>query len=328
MLVSERIRQSILIPEILWPWSVNGLGTLTNRIGDLRYANPIVSRIANLSHIRDNNVSKSIDPTLLTQINDKLLYYKKLGNDSGPPVVCVHGLGGSSECWVPLIQLLGIADSHSLHMFDFEGHGLSPTSPLSKLSVESLATDLDGVFEAGNITSKAMLVAHSMGCLVAIKFALTHPDKVSKLVLIGPPPSPLPPVDRVAAYSLAEAVRIKGVISIVDDAVHVTTSKKTRVSNPLAIAAVRMSLLGQDPEGYAKACAALAGAPHLDFSAIQAKTLLITGSEDKTSPPLLCENYVKEMSGEVSLQILEGVGRWHVFEDLEGVTTVIREYLR
>jgi pimeloyl-ACP methyl ester carboxylesterase len=89
-----------------------------------------------------------------------------------------------------------------------------------------------------------------------------------------------------------------------------------------------MSLLGQDPEGYAKACAALAGAHGLDFAAIQAKTVLITGSEDKVSPVQLCEEYMEQLNGKASLQVLDNVGHWHVFEDLEGVAKIVQDALK
>jgi pimeloyl-ACP methyl ester carboxylesterase len=307
--------------------SVTGLGTLTNRIGEMESINPVTSEVANISHLQRSNVRFGIDPSSLTQINNKPLYYKSFGNDSGPPVVFIHGLGGSAEFYTPLIQSLGMEKAHSLHCFDLEGHGLSPTSPLSKLSVESFATDVNGVFERANITSNATLIAHSMGCLVAVHFALTHPNKISKLILIGPPPSPLPDAGSNATHARAETVRKKGLAAIVDTVVTAGTSEKTKTSNQLAVAAVRISLLGQDPEGYAKACKALASAEGLDFSAIQTKTLFITGSEDKVSPPLLCEKYVQGLKPEARLQVLENVGHWHIFEDLQGVASAIQSFL-
>lgn len=307
--------------------SVTGLGTLTNRIGDPTSTNPIIAQVASISHLKHSNTAKSIDSVQLTQINGKPLYYRNVGNKAGPPVVFVHGLGGSAEFYTPLLQSLGIEKSHSLHFFDLEGHGLSPTSPLSRLSIDSFAADLNAVLKNAHITSGATIVAHSMGCLIAIQAALSQPEKVSKLILIGPPPSPLPDAGSTATYARAESVRTKGLASVVDAIVSTGTSEKSKTLNPLAIAAVRMSLLGQDPEGYAKACSALAAARSLDFAAVLADTLIVTGSEDKVSPPQLCEKYVKELKGRASLQVLESVGHWHVFEDLEGVTNAIQKFI-
>ncbi|CAO2650077.1 Nn.00g013690.m01.CDS01 [Neocucurbitaria sp. VM-36] len=287
--------------------SVSGLGTLTNRIADPILPNPIVKQVQKISHLPRTNAARSIDPSSLTQINHKPLFYKHLGDKRGSPVMFIHGLGGSTEFYTPLIQALALERTHSFHLFDLEGHGLSPTLPLSRLSIDSFATDVNGIFDNANIASGATLVAHSMGCLVAIAFALTHPEKVSKLILLGPPTSPLLEADRNATYACAEMVRMKGVMSVVDAVVTAGTSEKTKTSNQLAVAAVRMSLLSQDPEGYAKACTALAEAQDLDFSAVQAKTLILTGSEDKVSPPQLCEKYVGALKGKARLHVLQGV---------------------
>jgi pimeloyl-ACP methyl ester carboxylesterase len=307
---------------------VTGLGTLTNRIGNPDSRNPIISQVESMSHVQQNNTAKAVDSTSLTQINNKPLSYKTSGNSSGPSIIFIHGLGGSAEFFAPLIQALHLESSHSIHTFDLEGHGESPTSPLSTLSIQSFAEDVNGIFEHANITTNATLIAHSMGCLAATQFVLSHPSKVSKLILLGPPPSPLPEAGRAATYARADTVRIKGMRSIVDAVATAGTSEATKASNQVAVTAVRLSLLGQDAEGYAKACAALAGAGALDFGAIAPQTLIVTGSEDKVSPPQLCEKYVAGRDGQASLQVLQGVGHWHVFEDLKGTADAVQHFLQ
>jgi pimeloyl-ACP methyl ester carboxylesterase len=269
----------------------------------------------------------SVDSRLLAKVHDKPVYYKNLGSRSGPPVVFVHGLGGSSEYYRPLIHSLDITMSHQLWVFDLEGHGLTPTSPLSRLSIESFAADLSGLFEVEDIPSNATIVAHSIGCLVAVKFALAHPEKVGKLILLGPPLTPLE-ATTIDAYKLADRVRESGIACDIDERINLTTSKKTKTSNPLAMAAIRMLLLGQDPEGYAKALTALGDAHGLDFPAVQATTLFVTGTEDYLSPPQLCEKFKAKMNAKASLRVLENVGHWHVFEDLAGVADVIRDFVQ
>jgi pimeloyl-ACP methyl ester carboxylesterase len=256
-----------------------------------------------------------------------LLYYRQQGQASAQNLVFVHGLGGTSDYWTPLVQAAQLDQNHNLHFLDLEGHGLSPTSPLSKLSIESFAGDVKGVFDHANI-SGATLFAHSMGCLVAVRFVLDNPGLVSRLVLVGPPPSPLPAAASTNSHARAHLVRTKGMSVVVDAIVTAGTSAKTKSHNPLAVTAVRLSLLGQDPEGYAKACAALANATtELDFAAIKSQTLIITGSEDKVSPPQLCEKYAASVPHSSSVVVLEDVGHWHVYEDVEGVSRAVSEFL-
>lgn len=281
-----------------------------------------------MSHIRQAITNKNIDTASLIHIDDKSLHYEALGDVAKPPIFFVHGLGASTEFYSPLIHVLSLEKSHSLHLFDLEGHGLSPTSPLSKLSIASFASDLNGVFKHANVDSGATLIAHSMGALVALQFALLHPEKVSKLVLLGPPPSPLPEAKVTAMHAQADATRSKGMTAVIDAIVASSISDETRKSNPLAVAAVRLSLLAQDPEGYAKACSALAEAGGLHLSALRAKTLLITGGDDKFSPPKSCEMHVEAMGGNAELVVLEDIGHWHIFEDLQGVAQAVKRFLQ
>lgn len=304
--------------------SVTGLGTLTNRVADSSSLNPIVTQVQSITHLPADSRTRG---TSLTTINNKPLNYKHIGDPNGSPIVFVHGLGSSLESFRPLIHSLGLERTRSLHLFDLEGHGLSPTSPLSKLSVNSFAADLNGVFESANITSGATIVAHSIGCLVAVAFALKHPGKVSKIVLVGPPPSPLPPPGIAAVFARAELARAEGMAAVVDAVAARGTSQKTKTSDPLAMTAIRISLLGTDTEGYAKACWALAEASALDFGAIQAEVLIVTGSEDQMSSPDLCKGYVEKMGWRAGLEVLQGVGYWHLFEDPEGLKDAVGGFL-
>jgi pimeloyl-ACP methyl ester carboxylesterase len=115
--------------------------------------------------------------------------------------------------------------------------------------------------------------------------------------------------------------------AVVDAVIAAGTSAKSKTDNPVAIAAVRMSLLGQDPEGYAKGCTALAGATEaLPVNQIKAKTLIVTGEEDKVSPPQICEKYGEEIKG-AKVQVLPQVGHWHTFEDVNGVVKAVGAFL-
>jgi pimeloyl-ACP methyl ester carboxylesterase len=238
-----------------------------------------------------------------------------------------HLLYLSNEMFFNLINALGLAQSHSIHLFDFEGHGLSPTSPLSKLSIDSLAEDLNGVFAHANITSGALLVAHSMGCLIASQFALAHPERVARLILLGPSPSPFADVDRMGLYNEARVARDRGMSDWADYATNGTVEPRPK-NNPLVYTIIRLSMLGQDPEGYAKACAALAEANAIDYGSIQARTLVIAGSMDKFPSPEKCKEYVAAMKGRASLRVLDGVGHWHLLEDLPGVTEAVQDFLK
>lgn len=306
--------------------SVTGLGTLSNTISASTATNKTVARVAKETHVPVSNASKTLGGVGLTSINSKHLYYRHAGVTSGSPIIFIHGLGGSSEFYSPLIASLGLEKTHSLHLLDLEGHGLSPTSAASVISISSYASDFAALAQHAKI-SGATVVAHSMGCFVALTLALKHHELVSKLVLIGPPPNPLPEAAQTGSIARAALVRSSGIAAVVDAVVTAGTSARSKADNPMAIAATRLSLLGQDPEGYAKGCTALAGVSKaLSVQQLEAETLIITGDEDKVSPPQVCEKYASEIKG-AKVHILPQVGHWHVFEDVTGVAKAVGPFL-
>ncbi|KAL2000656.1 hypothetical protein VTN02DRAFT_2795 [Thermoascus thermophilus] len=167
-----------------------------------------------------------------------------------------------------------------------------------------------------------------MGCLVALSFVLQHPGLVSKLVLLGPPPNPLPEAGSKGSLARAALVREKGMAAVVDAVATAGTSEATKANNHVGLAAVRMSLLGQDPEAYAKACAALAGATTpLAVDKLDATTLIVTGDEDKVSPAALCTKYASTIPDSSEPVVLKNVGHWHIFEDVQGVADAVKDFV-
>ncbi|KAG4437052.1 hypothetical protein IFR05_007466 [Cadophora sp. M221] len=306
--------------------SVTGLGVLKNVISEPTATNQTIARVAKASHIPISNMYKTCGGVGLTEVNSKKLYYRQTGDANKPPIIFIHGLGGSSEFYTPLIASLGLGKIFSLHLLDLEGHGLSPTSAKSTITIESYVEDFHAMAQYAKIP-RATIVAHSMGCLIALTLAIKYPEFVSKLVLLGPPPSPVPEVARNGSVARADTVRTFGMAAVVDAVVTAGTSEKSKSDNPVGISAVRMSLLGQDPEGYAKGCTALAGSSEaLPVGQIKGKTLILTGEDDKVSPPQVCEKYGQEIKG-AKVQVLPQVGHWHIFEDLKGVANTVGSFL-
>lgn len=306
--------------------SVTGLGTLTNRIASASSPKPLTARPSNLSYSNSR-----IPHSQLTNINSKPLYHSQSGLPSGSPILFIHGLGGSHASFAPLIHTLGLTYTHSLHLFDLEGHGASPTHPLSTLSIPSFSEDVAGVFSHAGIANNdnATIIAHSMGCLIALDFATKHPEKVAQLVLLNPPGLPFPDEGVDALRQRAQLVRRDGMLGIADKIALSATSAQSQARNAVAINAVRLGLQSQDAEGYAKACNALAGAEVVEWEKVRANVVVITGSEDGVAAVDACEEAVSKLGSREkgSLEVLDGVGHWSVFEDTEGVARVVDKVL-
>ena len=105
------------------------------------------------------------------------LNYKKYG--SGEPLIILHGLFGSHNNWANICAQL--AQVYSVYALDLRNHGDSPHS--AKFDLECMATDLNAFMNHMGI-AKAIVMGHSMGGKVAMTFAQTHPEKVSKLIVV------------------------------------------------------------------------------------------------------------------------------------------------
>ncbi|KAI8206508.1 hypothetical protein K4K52_003109 [Colletotrichum sp. SAR 10_76] len=267
--------------------SIDGIGTLKNRVADHSAANTTIERLSAQSALKPNNAARSIQGRSgLTTINEKPLNYQRTGTGK-QNIIFVHGLGSSKEYWTPLTMTLDLKDAFTAHIFDFEGHGLSPTHPLSTITFESLVADLLGIFEVAGVSaqSPAVLVGHSMGSIISAKFAIEHQSLVKKLVLMGPPPFPLPGMIVKTLSTTIAKVRSEGMDIILKSPSGL--SDNTIKTNPLAAAAVRLGFLGQDPEGYAKATSALANATEgLALEKLAVETLVISGQYEAVSPEI------------------------------------------
>jgi non-heme chloroperoxidase len=99
----------------------------------------------------------------------------------GEPLVLLHGYSDSWRSYLPLMREL--PSSMRLVALSQRGHGDS-SKPTTAYGTEVMARDLARVMDHLGI-ARAVVVGHSMGSLVAQRFAQDHADRVSRLVLIG-----------------------------------------------------------------------------------------------------------------------------------------------
>jgi pimeloyl-ACP methyl ester carboxylesterase len=110
-----------------------------------------------------------------------------LEKGSGPPVVLLHGSGDSAGFFLPLLNELQRVRALAL---DRPGMGLSDPIDLPRHRYRASAVAwLDRVLDVLGLGTTALL-GHSGGGMWALWYALAHPDRVERLVLIGPPGLP------------------------------------------------------------------------------------------------------------------------------------------
>ncbi|MDX2182499.1 MAG: alpha/beta hydrolase [Gemmatimonadaceae bacterium] len=105
----------------------------------------------------------------------------------GDPMVFLHGFPTSSRIWQPVLGRL--PEGHRLLCLDLLGFGRSDPVGGHDVSVAGHATRLGLVLDQLGVT-RAALVAHDLGALVALRTAAAQPERFTQLVLVSPPASP------------------------------------------------------------------------------------------------------------------------------------------
>lgn len=98
---------------------------------------------------------------------------------SGPDLIVLHGLFGSHQNWHPVARRL--SGHFRVHTVDLRNHGASPHHPEVNYAV--MSEDLRSFLDREGI-SVIHLLGHSLGGKVAMQFALLHPERVEKLVIV------------------------------------------------------------------------------------------------------------------------------------------------
>lgn len=118
--------------------------------------------------------------------NYKIHTYR-CGDNNKEDMVLLHGYGGSSALYYPMLK--GLTERYRVHCIDFVGMGLS-----SKEKFECQSTDETIDFILGSIEKwreavgleKFHLVGHSFGGYISGQYAYTHENRVKKVSLLSP----------------------------------------------------------------------------------------------------------------------------------------------
>ncbi len=116
---------------------------------------------------------------LLAQISCLTPHFQEQG--SGPKVLCLHSSTSSSNQWRPLMQRLSA--NYRVMAPDLYGYGKNP----AWRTVQDFSLDHEvELIEPLLSPSGVHLIAHSYGAAVALKTALTYPERIRSLVLYEP----------------------------------------------------------------------------------------------------------------------------------------------
>ncbi|NTU78902.1 MAG: alpha/beta hydrolase [Chloroflexales bacterium] len=114
-------------------------------------------------------------------IDNQVVHYEVFGR--GRPVLFLHGWLGSWRYWFPTIEV--VSEHFRTYSLDFWGFGDSRRKQ-TRESIQAYSDQVIRFLDSLGI-DRVMVVGHSMGGMVALKTALSYPDRIIRVATVGAP---------------------------------------------------------------------------------------------------------------------------------------------
>lgn len=206
------------------------------------------------------------------------LFYRREGTAGAPALIFSHSIGTDLGMWAPQVEdLLPYFD---IVRYDTRGHGASDV-PSGEYSVEQLAREALGLADVLKIP-KFAFCGLSLGGAIGQWIAINAPDRLTGLALANTSPRFAPVTNWNARIKL---VMEQGMAAIAEVATQRFFSPAALARGDCYLHGVESVLLGTNPAGYARCCAALRDADHTaSLGKIRVPTLVIVGDQDASTP--------------------------------------------
>jgi len=245
------------------------------------------------------------------QIGEQALFYTVIRR-GGPALILIHGAGGSHLHWPAALRRMPGA---TVYAVDLPGHGRSEGP--GREHIEDYVADIVRFMDAVGV-SRGVLVGHSMGGAIAQMTALMAPERVAGLVLVGTG----------ARLRVAPAL-LDGILQDARGALALITEWAWGPeADPAMVARGRQMMARVNPRvvwGDFAAC------DRFDIrervGEITAPTLVITGSEDRMTPPKFGQWLAERIPG-ARFVLVEGAGHMVMLEKPDQVASAVREWLK
>ena len=114
-------------------------------------------------------------------VNGIKLHYLDYGTAGNRPMLCIHG-GAAHAHWFDFVAP-GFTPNHHVYAMDSRGHGDSAWADPKTYAWKTFAEDVDALVEKLDLRDY-VLVGHSMGGMISLVHAATHPGRIGALVVV------------------------------------------------------------------------------------------------------------------------------------------------
>ncbi|HUM12782.1 MAG TPA: alpha/beta fold hydrolase [Myxococcaceae bacterium] len=227
--------------------------------------------------------------------------YRVAGTGVGPPVLLVHGLGGSANGWVRVLRPLA-RDFSAVYAVDLPGNGFSPLPASGPLTLEEQLSVLHA-FCREVVKAPAFVVGNSLGGALSVILGAVHPEDVVALGLVSPAGGQMSP------ESMAELMRVLDVRTTAD-AVRLTRRLFHRAPLVAILFAPELKKMHATPAVRALRTHAQQRhhiPPDL-IAGLRAPTLLLWGASEKLLPREQLDWYRAHLPSGARIEVVPGFG--------------------
>jgi len=252
--------------------------------------------------------------------NKITLHYAWDGPKSRIPLVFVNSLGTNLHMWDALIPYM--SPQTPLLRYDTRGHGLSD-APSAPYTIRDHSGDLSALLDELGVET-CIVVGLSVGGLVAIDFALQHPQRLCALVLCDTAPR----IGTRESWSeRMSIVQEQGLPNIAEMIVQRWFTSDFAGRQPANFRGYVNMLARTPPEGYLGTCAALRDTDLSDVvNRIALPCLVLCGAQDvATSPEMV--RAVAEVLPDARFELIEAAAHLPCVEQPQAVAAAIERFL-
>jgi 3-oxoadipate enol-lactonase len=256
---------------------------------------------------------------MTAEVNGTSLYYEQEG--AGPDLLLLPGLGASVHVWYA--QLKGLSGVMRVTAADPRGHGRSG-KPAGPYSTRLFTEDAAALVRHLGI-APAVVVGSSMSAATAVQLAVSCPELVAGLVLVGGF-AVLPPAGKERFGDRARMAETEGMGPVADLVAAGAFGATTHRTQPSLVGLFRMGLLANDPAAYAAACRAVRD---IDVTGllgeVRCPTLIMLGSEEQVAP-LPAARALKAGIPHAELRVVPDAGHLPFLEQPAAFNAAVQEF--
>lgn len=250
------------------------------------------------------------------------IYFEDLG--AGAPLVLGHSFLCSGEMWRS--QLQPLAERARVINIDGRGHGKSGRAD-SRFTLYDMVADVLAVLDHLGI-DRATWAGLSIGGMVALRAALTAPERVSSLILLDTHAGAEEPLKKLKYQAMAIGVRLLGIRPFLPTVMPLFFGRTTLKTNPSLVDEWRAKLAQVHVPSMLRTLDALRNRDSVvaRLGEIQAPALVIVGAEDKALSPA-CSRQIAAALPHASLRIVSDSGHLSTLEQPAAVTAAMLGFL-